>query len=304
MTKVIYRDIIWPRMKKKIIFILPILILAASFLLVPKSTSASLGYDLQLTAVSICYKEVTQNSQGLWQGTFSIGVKVRNNGAVASPPTRVALDLGEECLWPYGYPTVTTCDIPSVPGNSTVSKTCEQTLTTCGYGRMAWIDLSDDNNSNNEYYGISWLNPCPVSPTPPLPSVCPLGPAQEQGTLKETINNEWRYYVSFVPTYSGWVNWVQVKAGNWGSAWRNITCKVTDGGGQLNVSLEKSSEMFRSDSGAQWRNLDFRANPFFLKAGNTYRLYCKGPDSWGSLYWIYSQLNNPNSKTYRIYMCP
>lgn len=141
-----------------------------------------------------------------------------------------------------------------------------------------------------------------LTPTP-TPAFCPLKIAQEVGTLKQSIDSQWKYYVTFTPQVTGKVDKIAVKAGNWGSMARRITCKVTNGTGTADVSLTKNSDYFVSSSGALWREIDFRANKFNLQQGTTYRLYCKVQDTWASLYWIYNTQSNSNSKTYRIYMC-
>lgn len=149
------------------------------------------------------------------------------------------------------------------------------------------------------------LTPTPSlfpSPTPTVVS-CPLVISQEEGTSKLTFNNEWKYYATFITSVDGAVDKISIKAGNWGGAQRSITCKVTDSAGGENVSLEMISSGFTSVSGANWREIDFKSNPFILHKDTQYRLYCKGPDSWGSLYWVYGQQGISDGKTYKISIC-
>ncbi len=149
------------------------------------------------------------------------------------------------------------------------------------------------------------LTPTPSlfpSPTPTVTS-CPLVISQEEGTSKLTFNNEWKYYATFIASADGAVDKISIKAGNWGGAQRSITCKVTDSAGGENVSLEMISSGFTSVSGANWREIDFKSNPFILHKDTQYRLYCKGPDSWGSLYWVYGQQGISDGKTYKISIC-
>lgn len=141
-----------------------------------------------------------------------------------------------------------------------------------------------------------------LSQTPPL-TCQPLVVAQEKGNYRYSLNNRWDNYTNFIAQVSGKVSKVAVKAGNWSGSARTITCRITDNNGG-NISTERNSATFVSQSGADWRELDFSADSYTLQAGTTYRLYCKGPDSWGSIYWIYNTLRDPNSKTYRILTCP
>ncbi len=137
----------------------------------------------------------------------------------------------------------------------------------------------------------------------PTPQVCSLKLSSETGSLKYTFNNEWKHYVSFTSTTSGKADKVSVKVGNWGNAWRGVICKMTNSDGTQDISTERSSSLFTSSSGIDWREIDFKSNPFILHKDTQYRLYCKGPDFWGSLYWIYAQRGVPESKTYKISIC-
>ncbi|MDH7476649.1 MAG: hypothetical protein QHH09_04310 [Microgenomates group bacterium] len=141
------------------------------------------------------------------------------------------------------------------------------------------------------------------TPTPTNPPPCPLAQSQENGVAETGLTNQWNYYVPFVAPFDGLVNKISVKAGNYGGAWRSITCKVTNNNGSQDISTIVSSPEFRSDSGADWRDLNYLNNPFSIKNGTTYRLYCKGPDNWTSLYWIWGPPDQINGKTYRLYIC-
>jgi hypothetical protein len=142
------------------------------------------------------------------------------------------------------------------------------------------------------------------TPTPPGPvNYCPIYRSQPSGTLKGGLNLFWTQYVAVRPMLSGIVNKIEVKAGNWGNAWRQITCKVTDNQGN-DISQVVTSSPFNASSGADWREIGFQNNSFNVEGGETYRIYCKGPSIWNSLYWIYQNKDDPNSKNYRLYLCP
>lgn len=142
------------------------------------------------------------------------------------------------------------------------------------------------------------------SPTPTPISRCSLNMSQTLGNVKWSINNTWQHYVEFIATTTGLVDKISVKAGNYGGAQRSLTCKVTRADGS-NVSKALNSSSFTSTSGAQWRNVDFKNDQFSLIKGQTYRLYCKGPDSWNSLYWLWeASLGGIKGKTYKIFLCP
>lgn len=146
------------------------------------------------------------------------------------------------------------------------------------------------------------LSPTPTLTPTPFPS-CLLKMSQTLGTVKWGVNNNWQHYVEFVANTSGLVDKISVKAGNYGGAQRSIFCKVTRADG-TNLSRTLSSLPFTSTSGAQWRNISFANNRFSLTKGQTYRLYCQGPDSWNSLYWLWeSTLGGIKGKTYKIFLC-
>jgi len=125
--------------------------------------------------------------------------------------------------------------------------------------------------------------------------------AQESGSDKKGMKNTWTNFATFTSGSAGRIKKVQIKAGNNGGAWRSITCKVTDGSGSTNVSPELKTEAFRSDSGAAWRTIDLGSAAVDLQANTPYRLYCKGPDTWDSVYWI---SDKTKGFTYRIDSCP
>lgn len=135
---------------------------------------------------------------------------------------------------------------------------------------------------------------------------CPLAVSQQSGSLKYSFNNQWMHYVTFKAPFTGKVDLIDIKVGNWGNSWRYISCKVTNSTGTVNISTVGISAMFKSAgaAGFGWWGADFSgAKSFSLTGDTTYRLYCKGPDSWNSLYWIYNKLGDPNSKTFHIFMC-
>lgn len=110
----------------------------------------------------------------------------------------------------------------------------------------------------------------------------------------------------FRAPYTGKVDLVDIKVGNWGNAWRHIDCKVTNGTGTKNISVVGTSAVFKASGveGSAWRGVDFSGDKSFtLTRGQNYRLYCRGSDSWNSLYWIYNRQGDPGSKTFEIFMC-
>lgn len=189
------------------------------------------------------------------------------------------------------------------------------------YSAPSWNLYSDMNNPelNNIHFGNlkiqAFLNrSLPITPTStiilkptstPTPVTCQTKTiSQTTGTLKYTFNSEWKHFVSFKtpvsPANIYKVSKVSIMAGNWGNAQRSVTCKITDATDIKNISPQKTSSSFTAISGAAWRIMTF--SPTISLAGNTeYRLYCKGPDSWGSLYWIYS--GSKSNKTYKIEGC-
>jgi len=146
------------------------------------------------------------------------------------------------------------------------------------------------------------LTPTNILTPTPTGKICPLSSFQELGNLTYSLNNKWIHYTSFIASSSGSVKKISVKAGNWGNAQRKISCKVTDNLGN-NISLEKSSALFTSAMGAKFWDIDYYSAPFLVERGKEYRIYCKGPDSWNSIYWIYKDQNNVDSKAYRVYVC-
>jgi len=89
----------------------------------------------------------------------------------------------------------------------------------------------------------------------PLPAsaLCPLSISQQNGSLQYGFNNQWKHYVSFKAPFTGKVDLINIKVGNWGNAWRSVTCKVTNSTGTKNLSPAKSSIVFKSDVGATWK---------------------------------------------------
>lgn len=169
--------------------------------------------------------------------------------------------------------------------------------------KSPWSMFNHDPQNTRNYDFASSLPSSPTAtPTPtlsPIPFSCSLMMSQEDGEAKTSLSNSWQY-VSFVAKETGWVDKVAVKAGNYGGAQRSITCKVTkNDGSSLSVAL--SSSPFTLSSGTDWRTIDFKDNKFPLVKNQTYRLYCQGPDSWGSIYWIWDTIKG---KTFRIYLCP
>ncbi len=139
-------------------------------------------------------------------------------------------------------------------------------------------------------------NPSPT--IPPMPNSCPLNVSQKDGFITNSINNQWKYYSVFKPSVSGFLKAIEVKVGNWGGANRKVTCKITNNFGE-NLSNNASSDSFRKSDGQVWRKITFNS-PVLVYPNQNYRLYCQGPDSWNSIYW----LKNYSSYTYKTYICP
>jgi len=135
--------------------------------------------------------------------------------------------------------------------------------------------------------------------SPPV-AQCSLAASQETGANKKGISNTWTNYASFAPTFSGKIQKIQINAGNYGNISRAITCKVTDSSGATTLSPELKTEAFLSGTGTAWRTIDFGANTVDLQATTTYRLYCKGPDTWNSVYWAF---DTTKGLTQRVYLC-
>jgi len=177
------------------------------------------------------------------------------------------------------------------------------------WGSLYWIwdaGIGEKQGKTYRIYLCPDENATPPTPTPtppPLPA-CPLSMRQEKGDTKASLSLTGDY-VSFVASQTGWVDKIEVKVGNYGGAQRSVSCKVTNADGEFDISTLVSSLSFTSASGTDWRVLDFKSNRFFLFKDRHYRLYCYGPDSWGSLYWIWDAgIGGLAGKTYRIYLCP
>jgi len=142
------------------------------------------------------------------------------------------------------------------------------------------------------------------TPTPTLPpSSCYLLTSQEIGQTKQGLTNTWQYYFSFTvstpsPVY---LEKISIKGGNYGGTPRSFTCKLTNGEGTTNLSGEFFSQPFTSSSGSDWREINFSSGEKInLNQGASYRIYCRGPDSWSSLWWNFDP---SRGKTYRVYAC-
>lgn len=159
--------------------------------------------------------------------------------------------------------------------------------------------------------------PPPVPPTPPQPPTPPPSPPpspppapptgecqlkmrQEAGEVKESLSNAWEKFATFTPTEGGKVGKVLIKAGAYGTGSRTIICRISDASGQP-LSLEVTSVSFQGDGVSAWRELDFASQSVKVEKETSYRLYCRGSESWKSLYWIWDVTKG---KTYRLYLCP
>lgn len=187
-------------------------------------------------------------------------------------------------------------------------------------GRPPWPMFNHDSENSRNFDFGNW----------PRRAACPLVASQEKGKEKIGLNHNWEQFVTFAlypgPSFSSetvkrnpprrltrdegrnqevnrslkqFLDKIEILAGNYGGAARRLTCKVTDSEGQKDLSPEINSGEFRSDSGDDWREISF-FEPLRLEEDSSYRLYCKGADSWNSLYW----LSDPDEgKTYRLYLC-
>lgn len=141
---------------------------------------------------------------------------------------------------------------------------------------------------------------CPTAtPTPVTPNTdCvnagfyPLGygVGTTSGGTKTNLPMSYQYYVPFKASFTGVVNGVLVKAGNWGGAGRSVVCEVRDAEGSGTVSIESDSDTFGFDDQGAWRPVDYRSSEFSLTRNVNYRLYCKSWDPWGidnMVFWNY-----------------
>lgn len=175
-----------------------------------------------------------------------------------------------------------------------------------GANTVEWSNIPDSAGPITFYDQCQAITPTPTPPANIYCSNCGFyvtGPFQEDGSSTVSLDNTWTHYVPFAAPFNGLTDGVVVKAGNWGGAWRSIGCKVTNSDGSVDISVEGQSAAFVIDSGADWRCVDF-ATEFNLTAGSNYRLYCRGPDPWDSLYWIYdiNQGGIIDGKTYAVCM--
>jgi len=123
---------------------------------------------------------------------------------------------------------------------------------------------------------------------------------QGKGHQKYLLDNNWAN-VPFVARKSGWVFQMSVKLGTWGSKYRKVTCKVTDYANK-DISVEKQVTFRGGDP--EWRNFDFTLNPFILEKNLPYKVWCKGSDHFGSVYWVYDEQKGDAelTKTYLFHL--
>jgi len=132
-----------------------------------------------------------------------------------------------------------------------------------------------------------------LKPTP-SPSCCRVTQKQEEGAQKIGLNQTWQQFIRFsFPAKTTLVK-AYLKAGNYGGARRKLVCKITDDSGQA-IGRETYSGSFTNSSGAAWRAINWGG--IVLQPKTFYRLYCRGPDSWKSLYWL---AHPAKGKTFRL----
>ncbi len=153
-----------------------------------------------------------------------------------------------------------------------------------------------------ERNGLNAESRVTVTVSNPPPVQCSKAASQETGTENRSLTNVWSKYATFMPSFSGNIQKILIKAGNWGGAWRALTCKVTNKAGSTDLSPALISESFRNNTAIAWRTISFSTNKVNLVSGTSYRIYCKGPDTWYSLYWVFDTAKN--NGTYQVYMCP
>ncbi|MFH1289142.1 MAG: hypothetical protein ABIH88_00295 [Patescibacteria group bacterium] len=164
---------------------------------------------------------------------------------------------------------------------------------------------------------------------PPTLSECPGQIAQEGGTCKYTLINEYEPvgasdYVSYVEftadvpdeyPYVG-ASTLEVNAGKWGGGVDyRIVCKVRDmttgeETGEVSSAVfplaRRCSDANFGTLPSDWVTLNFSSNPVELIDERTYRLYCRSNFSWAPLCWMYGCGDPEYGKDYRINVdiCP
>lgn len=117
--------------------------------------------------------------------------------------------------------------------------------------------------------------------------------SNESSSGRVGLNNQYSYFVFFVPPADARLKELEVLVGQSNVAPRSATCKIIDAAGDL-TATEKSTPSF--STGAAWQKISFAALPFdqrpLLRTGQAYRLFCRGPDSWNSIYWKGGSLNS------------
>lgn len=129
-------------------------------------------------------------------------------------------------------------------------------------------------------------------------TVCNFVASQKVGTLRGALGRQ-PQTVSFVPSQTGVLRRISIKAGSSQAGEKRITCQIMDAGGQ-SLSGEVDSPVFTQDSGAAWRSVKLSDKNISLQSGQTYQISCRGSDEPESLYWVYDQ---NLGKTYLVYLC-
>lgn len=90
------------------------------------------------------------------------------------------------------------------------------------------------------------------------------------------------FYVSLNPQEDVRLKEIEVRLGTWGGGGWPAACKIVGPEGEEEWSIDK----FR---GEDWRKISFAELPFnerpLLSGGQSYRLLCRGNQSWSTIYW-------------------
>ncbi|MCG2686094.1 hypothetical protein L6258_01860 [Candidatus Parcubacteria bacterium] len=118
------------------------------------------------------------------------------------------------------------------------------------------------------------------------------------GAYQNWFNNQWNLYTNFTPSTSIKLTSLQVQIKNSGGAWRNVTTKITNSGG-TSLTGDGTSDWLRSET--KWLTINNFSTKPILEAGQTYRIYVKGPDSYNSLIWFSQNWQSTKPRNHRVY---
>jgi len=132
-----------------------------------------------------------------------------------------------------------------------------------------------------------------VTPLPQTPTAIPTVSGTSESCLtvcgeniaydqidKKGVKSNLPTTLSFTNNRNGRLKEIEVVIGNYGGGWRQAICQIQ------NFSVEKATELFLNESPLKinFADLSVDKRPL-LKAGQTYKLYCKEADQYSSLYW-------------------